>query len=348
VTLHASTYRTTSDDTRTIARVYRARALDPLIDLAAAVADLLDREPGALGPSTDLARALAPFATPPGTQSTWPNATQRDLTSMLVLNRFYRSTGVYQGFAGLRLAAIHAHEAAGGPDAAAARGAFAEAAAALLSQAASRVGPQAPDAPTTHPAMLDRAVALLTSPAVAEHLGVDVPVDAEDSLLDPALGRLCAALSTAIGVDEPLTASGVELLQQVAASGTAALELVMDTVEDDNHLDAAIGHARAWAEALRALLDTVDVPRAWADPNYRRGLSLLERDVLPAHPAGQIDLGGAVRTADPRHGEADLHFSTETVSGEICCSTGDLYCGGNTNGDCTLSDDCPTLTLAWT
>ncbi len=40
-------------------------------------------------------------------------------------------------------------------------------------------------------------------------------------------------------------------------------------------------------------LNTIDIIRAWKDPEYRLGLSEGERALLPAHPAGHIELTDA-------------------------------------------------------
>jgi mersacidin/lichenicidin family type 2 lantibiotic len=40
-------------------------------------------------------------------------------------------------------------------------------------------------------------------------------------------------------------------------------------------------------------MSTKNIIRAWKDPGYRNGLSESERAVLPAHPAGLIELADA-------------------------------------------------------
>jgi mersacidin/lichenicidin family type 2 lantibiotic len=37
----------------------------------------------------------------------------------------------------------------------------------------------------------------------------------------------------------------------------------------------------------------VDVIRAWKDPSYRAALSEVERSMVPAHPAGLVDMTDA-------------------------------------------------------
>jgi mersacidin/lichenicidin family type 2 lantibiotic len=37
-------------------------------------------------------------------------------------------------------------------------------------------------------------------------------------------------------------------------------------------------------------MSNIDVIRAWKDEEYRLGLSETERKLLPAHPAGAVDL----------------------------------------------------------
>jgi mersacidin/lichenicidin family type 2 lantibiotic len=66
-------------------------------------------------------------------------------------------------------------------------------------------------------------------------------------------------------------------------------------------------------------LNTIDIIRAWKDPEYRLSLSEGERALLPLHPSGLIELA-----------DSEMHAiaggaggSTVTVDGQICCSSGD-------------------------
>jgi mersacidin/lichenicidin family type 2 lantibiotic len=136
-------------------------------------------------------------------------------------------------------------------------------------------------------------------------------------------------------------------LQRAARHGAATITGVCAASFDDQDDDrfASVVHSAAeWAAALGEILSRLDVPRSWQDPAYRSRLYPLQRDMMPPHPSGEVDLEGTVRTAAARFSPSGLGFSTETVNGEICCCTGDLVCTGNTNGQCDISDDCPTLT----
>jgi mersacidin/lichenicidin family type 2 lantibiotic len=68
---------------------------------------------------------------------------------------------------------------------------------------------------------------------------------------------------------------------------------------------------------------SMDIIRAWKDPEYRLSLSEAEQALLPDHPAGFIELTdaemGAVAGGYPRQ--------TLTVNGEICCCDSVDLCG---------------------
>jgi mersacidin/lichenicidin family type 2 lantibiotic len=60
---------------------------------------------------------------------------------------------------------------------------------------------------------------------------------------------------------------------------------------------------------------TIDIIRAWKDPEYRLSLSEAEKAMLPDHPAGIIEL-----TDDEMGAVAGgLRAQTMTVNDKICC-----------------------------
>jgi mersacidin/lichenicidin family type 2 lantibiotic len=60
---------------------------------------------------------------------------------------------------------------------------------------------------------------------------------------------------------------------------------------------------------------TIDIIRAWKDPEYRLSLSEAEKALLPDHPAGIIEL-----TDDEMGAVAGgLRAQTITVNDKICC-----------------------------
>lgn len=78
-------------------------------------------------------------------------------------------------------------------------------------------------------------------------------------------------------------------------------------------------------------MSNIDVIRAWKDEKYRNSLSKEQRSLLPANPAGMIDLtesemeaiaGGVA--AKLFAGGQPVALMTSTANGEICCSSGDL------------------------
>jgi mersacidin/lichenicidin family type 2 lantibiotic len=81
----------------------------------------------------------------------------------------------------------------------------------------------------------------------------------------------------------------------------------------------------------------IDIIRAWKDEEYRNGLSEEQRSQLPENPAGMVELtntsmetivGGNQQIISG--GTVVLQRQTITVSIDVCCSTGDLPCNGNT------------------
>jgi mersacidin/lichenicidin family type 2 lantibiotic len=90
-------------------------------------------------------------------------------------------------------------------------------------------------------------------------------------------------------------------------------------------------------------MSKLDIIRAWKDQAYRNSLTAAERASLPANPAGVSELdhaamesvnGGAYATLASRMGLViqAQPSATQTITStiDVCCSTGDLPCDGNT------------------
>jgi hypothetical protein len=113
------------------------------------------------------------------------------------------------------------------------------------------------------------------------------------------------------------------LLQQAAWYGASAMSATMTEDHFQDKPVALIGNAYKWAKALQKLVP--DVVRVWKDPNHRLRLTDLEWGMVSPHPVEAISLSVA---ASPAFG---IGYSTATVRGEVCCSTGDLVCASSTN-----------------
>ncbi len=71
-------------------------------------------------------------------------------------------------------------------------------------------------------------------------------------------------------------------------------------------------------------MTTANVVLAWKDEEYRASLSLAEQALLPAHPAGLIELRG---TGLERISEEGLEAPTGAALTFGCCSSGDACSG---------------------
>jgi mersacidin/lichenicidin family type 2 lantibiotic len=90
-------------------------------------------------------------------------------------------------------------------------------------------------------------------------------------------------------------------------------------------------------------MSKLDIIRAWKDEEYRNSLSPAQRASLPANPAGLSELnhdamasvnGGAYERLAARGGltiqPQPAAAQTITTTVDVCCSTGDLPCNGDT------------------
>jgi mersacidin/lichenicidin family type 2 lantibiotic len=340
-----------------LADLYVARALDPLIDLARAISgDFVRRPQHHTGASAEETALLTNFRLLYGKHPDWPDASQRSYASARPFGH------LCQSFAGVRLAAIRYVEDASAPGAAIAQRLFAEAADQVRAAAQPMEGASLSAVAETHSALLKHAISAVSADRMAAAFGVTAmaAIDKLPRISSPQLAYLCESMSQTLGLRRPLAQPLVSTLQRAAQYGSATIAAVCSPSfpeADDNRLAELIFSASSWATALGELALNLDVPRAWTDPAYRSQLFPLERDMLPPHPAGEISLEGTVRTAAARFSSGTLGYSTQTIRGEVCCSTGDLRCGPQgtiaiavcpteTNGQCcpdTGTDD-PTLT----
>jgi mersacidin/lichenicidin family type 2 lantibiotic len=329
-------------DSHPLADLYVARALDPVMELTREVArDFVARPQHYTSASTEETAQLANFRLLVGKHPQWPNAAQRSFASSRLFAR------MCQSFAAVRLAAIRYMQSASDSGTPIARRAFAESAGVLRSTVQPLEGAALSAVADTHLTMLKRAVAVTGSERVAAAFGMTEWRVEEwpEGAFSPRFGYLCESVSQTLALDPPLSQPEMSSLQQAARHGAATIAAVCagSFGEDEDRFASVIHSAVAWATTLGEIMSRLDVPLAWADPAYRSRLSPLQRDMMPPHPSGEVDVEGTVRTAAARFSPSGLGFSTETVAGEICCCTGDLVCGsGPTDGVC--SDDCPTLT----
>src|SRR5258705_8014965 len=113
-------------------------------------------------------------------------------------------------------------------------------------------------------------------------------------------------------------------LQKAAYYGSQTISRLLSS-HDDVIIPDLMNDAYRWTKALQQLVP--DVPRAWKYLDYRSRLTDLEWGMAP-NPSGDttpVLTGG-------------LSAQTYSVSGEICCSTGDLECDRDPTS--RLSDHC--------
>ena len=306
-----------------LADLYVARALDPIIELARALSgDFVRRPHHHAGASPEETTLLTNFRLLYGKHPEWPDAAQRSYASKPLAR-------LSQPLAALRLAAIRYVQGASAPGAAIARRSFTESAELLRATVQPLEGAPLSAVAEAHSTMLKRAVAAVGSERMAAAFGMTNMVASEEPqvMYNARFAYLCESMSQTLRLARPLSQPTVSSLQRAAQHGAATIVGVCGSPfadSDDDRFADAIFSATAWATDLGWLLGHLDVARAWSDPAYRSLLLPLERDMMPSNPAGEIDLEGTIRTAAARFSSGSLGFSTETVQGEICCSTGDV------------------------
>lgn len=330
-----------------LADLYVARALDPVVDLAREVAgDFVIRPQHHTRASTEEIALLGNLRLLVGKHPEWPNTVQRSFASSKIFAR------MCQSFAAIRLSAIRYMQSNADSGAPIARRALVESAELVRATVKPLEGAALSAVADTHLTLLKRAVTAIGSERVAAAYGITDFMLEEwpQGVYSPRFGYLCESISQTLALDHPLRQPEMSSLQRAAQHGAATITSVCTAPvdnEDDDRFVSVVHSAVAWATALGEILSRLDVARSWRDPAYRSRMASLERDMMPPHPSGEVDLEGTVRTEAVRFVPSGLGFtgfSTETVAGEICCCTGDLVCPANTNGQCDISDDCPTLT----
>jgi hypothetical protein len=144
--------------------------------------------------------------------------------------------------------------------------------------------------------------------------------------------------SREVGVATPkpigisMTQNKFILLQQAAWNGALAISEMMADNFQQGDLQQLIGNTYKWTKALQRLIP--DVVRVWKDPNYRMRLTDIEWGMIEPHPSGDISLALA------GGGGIGIGFSTATVRGEVCCSTGDLPCPSSSNCEISPPPSC--------
>jgi len=130
------------------------------------------------------------------------------------------------------------------------------------------------------------------------------------------------------------------LLQRAAWYGSLVISETAAANDRKAEPLGLIGNSYKWTKALQRLVP--DVVLVWKDPNYRARLTDIEWGMIEPHPSGDISLALA-------GGGGGGGFSTATVRGEVCCSTGDLPCPSSSN--CEISPgpsciNCGTIAVA--
>jgi mersacidin/lichenicidin family type 2 lantibiotic len=146
----------------------------------------------------------------------------------------------------------------------------------------------------------------------------------------------------------PMTQRRFLLLQRAARYGALTITGVLDGAYDrgdGTQSETLIQSAYSWEKALRGLFLNIDIVRAWKNPEYRENLTQAEKELMPRHPAGSIDLKDTDLDAIAVGMRAvGLGFSTQTIGPAICCCTGDLPCPYASEG----SDYCCPTNIGFT
>ncbi len=332
---------TISDVGHPFVQIYFARAFDPLVEAAGHVSrDIVERRRAYERLPDPIAQLLSDFRTYTGKHPEWPDSAQRILTVRRTLGRFYVS------FAGVRRAAISLAESASDRSERVARSSLIEEATALRAGIAPLEGAELEALASVGTGMLRRAEMVLTSKEVAAAFGAaEVPAGTwpDGGLYSAQLTYLCEQVSRTVTAAGVIFQPKLSLIQRAAYHGAVTLAGVLDPSfdpDDNDRVEAIMQSASSWAGALGGLLFRLDIVRAWTDPSYRNWLLSLEQDILPPHPAGEIDLEGTHLLLQSRM--LGVAAATDTIAGEICCSSS-TPCGTNVSDCASTFDECQTL-----
>ena len=211
---------TASTTSNALANLYVARALDPLISLARALSgDFVRRPQHHTGASAEETVLLTNFRLLYGKHPEWPDASQRSYASAKPLSR------MSQLFAALRLAAIRYNQDASALGPAIARRSLTESADQLRAAAQPMEGASLSVVAETHTALLERAVAAVSSDRMAATFGVTAMAGGEgpQRMYSPQLAYLCESMSQTLHLNRPIGQPLVSTLQRAAQYGSATI-----------------------------------------------------------------------------------------------------------------------------
>jgi hypothetical protein len=325
-----------------LADMYARRALDCIVELVTAFSHDVPANPVAYQSLSEPVRdSLHRFRTLVGNDPEWPNIIDRSTLSGRFMNARYCAAN-----AAARKAAVVYFERGSERVEPSLRRAFVETARGFRPQRAGGDQAHTVDTARRSRTIVREAVEVLLSDDLARVLGVP-PVPPGDwpdgGVYSAEAAATCEAITARIERLHPgvaVTAEKFSQLQRVAHHGGATITALSgDGLDDEASLDAALEAAYNWTLALQELVADLDVLRAWTDLTYRRGLQVIERDMLSTHPSGDLQLTDT--PLDPaRLGKAfQLSVGTQTVYGEVCCCSGDL---------CHGSDYCHTTDIGFT
>jgi mersacidin/lichenicidin family type 2 lantibiotic len=326
-----------------LVRIYISRALEPAVEITSALAaDFFKRPHHYHRVPEGIAALLSDFQSLSGNHPEWPDSSQRTLMVTKVLSRFGQS------LASIRRAAIAFVQRVPSHSTPIASDLFIEEVVRLRVSVQPLEGVALSTMERRNTAMLERALTVLTSPEVSAAFGLPVVPAGnwpDGGLYSPQLAYLCESVSRTLALDKPISQPRFSAFQRAAHYGAITIGGVLDssfTESNSDRFSVVIQAAASWAAALRELLFRIDIVRAWRNPAYRDLLQVLERDLLPPHPAGEIDLAGSGLSPGGFPQLAFAWYDTQTVDGEICCCSGD----GCETSNCVPgpSDDCPTQT----
>jgi mersacidin/lichenicidin family type 2 lantibiotic len=331
-----------------LADLYAQRCLDPVVELVSALGDDVVKHPSHYrslpAPVTE---GLVELRTSVGTNPDWPDATER---ATLAGRRLGAS--LCGSSAAVRRAAIVYLER--GPDRSEGplRRRFVEQARAFRAQRRLIDEGQTASLARRTGRVFGAASQLLSTEAVARAMGLPaVPQGGwpDGGIYSLETAQLCGVIAERIERPRRGYTMSVQkfcVLQRVAYHGATTIAALADDVSSDEVNEAVIEAAYRWAVALQQLLAGVDPVRAWTDPSYRRSLEVAERDILPAHPAGDLQLSGTALDPAGVASALRLGFDTITFEEEVCCCSGDFcggtdYCGTTDTGfTCRTSSSC--------
>jgi hypothetical protein len=338
-----------------IADLYSRWALNPLVDIARAVAhDVVVRPQNYRRLPDDVAEILTDFRFKLGSDPDWPDAFQRTL-SFKVLSQ------VNLASPSIRAVALRAGQLPDGHRDARLLDDFRDGVAGLRAQLAPLEGHALTMVSDGTRAIFERSVRLFQEPQIAQAFALP-PAPATDWPLGSNFSgdgaylvaeivrtlRVTTCLGGVfrrIGSENPRERRLVPLvtvalpqdkfikLQKAAYFGASTISrlLLGDSDAGDPELVAS---AFKWTKALQTLVP--DAERAWKDLEYRSRLTDLEWGMAP-NPSGDTTPFSA----------PGLALSTLTIQGEICCCSGDLDCDPTSQlTDFCSEFQCPSIAVA--